>query len=229
MAQHPQLLGQFVLHAQLGGHAGHAERGLGQVGLPFDPGRDGVVGQLGLVAHAGTEDGRAGEDAVIAEGHLGDQGQPVFIEVQGGQVRAQALRQHVKDTGRCVHRRRVVPRMIINGGARLDECVHVCNGHHDTDGTLGQGLDDGQLVQVPRIIVVDGAPGQGRQVADVRAFLARRVPQARELPVNRFGELRLQSAAEHGHRCNRRQGGPLVGQGLHRGLLVGDRGGGPHR
>jgi hypothetical protein len=51
MAACAQLLGQGVLGAQLGLHAGHRGGGIGQVSLAVDPGTHRVVGQLGPVVH----------------------------------------------------------------------------------------------------------------------------------------------------------------------------------
>jgi hypothetical protein len=51
--------------------------------------------------------------------------------------------------------------------------VHVRDGHADPDGVSGEGVGDGQLIQIAGVIVVDGRPREVRQVANLRGVTAR--------------------------------------------------------
>jgi hypothetical protein len=48
--------------------------------------------------------------------------------------------------------------MIVKRRSLLDDSVNVGNGDQDLCGPVGHGFDNGKLVQIARIIVVDGAP-----------------------------------------------------------------------
>jgi hypothetical protein len=50
--------------------------------------------------------------------------------------------------------------MIVNCRSPLDDRVNVGNGDQDLGGPVGHGLGNGKLVQIARIIVVDGTPEQ---------------------------------------------------------------------
>jgi hypothetical protein len=73
--------------------------------------------------------------------------------------------------------------MIVKGGSLLDDSVNVGNGDQDLGGSVGQGFGNGQLVQITRIIVVDGAPEKVPEIP-------RRSPGLRRGPVDavEFGE-----------------------------------------
>jgi hypothetical protein len=57
----------------------------------------------------------------------------------------------------CVKRRAV-----FHGG------VHVGDGDQNLDGVSGEGLGDRELIQIARVIVVDGGPQQAGQIANRR-------------------------------------------------------------
>ena len=76
-----------VLYAKLLVHPGHAGDGVGRLLFPVEPGRDGVIGELGAVVNRGGIDVRASDRAVFADRDLDDDGQPVLSLVQRSQVR----------------------------------------------------------------------------------------------------------------------------------------------
>ena len=188
-AQHAQLLGQLVLQAQLGAHALDKASGLGQFAFPFDPGRYRVIGQFGFVAHPGPVDGGGDQDAVFAEHHVVDQRHAVLVRVERSQVGAQAFGQHGKHHRRGVDRGGVGAGMLVDGRAFFDQGVDIGNGHHHPHLALVQGLDASELIQVARVVVVDGAPQQVGELADVVARLEHRPLERMHLPFHGWREL----------------------------------------
>ena len=210
--QHAQLLSQLVLHAQLGGHPLDLPGWLWQVRLPLDPGGHGVVGQLGLVSDGGAVDGRLHQNTIVAEHHLDDDRQPVLIGVERGQIGAQALRKHREDPCRGVDRCGVVSRVVIDGRGLRNQSIHVRHRHTNANLLPIDHLNHRELIQVLRVIVVDGAPGHPPQILHRLPDIHRRPHQACDLSVHRLRKLWLQTSAEHGPGCDRRQTGTMVGQ-----------------
>ena len=62
--------------------------------------------------------------------------------------------------------------MIVKGRSLFDDRVNVGNGDQDLGGPFGHGFGNGKLVQITRIIVVDGAPEKVPEIA--RRFLSSR-------------------------------------------------------
>ena len=94
-----------------------------------------------------------------------------------------------------------------------DDRIHVGDGHEHFDLVAGQGLGDRQLIEVPRVIVIDRGPEQVPQVADVAVLARGRGFEPGDFGQGIGGEVREQSSFAHG----------LVGEFLQNGagLLVG--------
>ena len=161
-----QALRDPVLHAQILRQSGDGRDRLGHGAVPFQPGGHAVIGELRMIADARPVDIRALHGAVRADHHFDDNGQALLIEIQGGEVGGKLLGQHREDLGRRIHRGRVVAGVLVDGRPVLDERVHVGHGHTDLDGVSGQGLGDGELIQVAGVVVVDGSPQKVRQIAN---------------------------------------------------------------
>ncbi len=58
-----------------------------------------------------------------------------------------------------------MPRVVVDGGTLADDRIHVGDRDQDLDGAAGQALGDGELIEVPRVVVVDRAPEKIAQVA----------------------------------------------------------------
>ena len=54
--------------------------------------------------------------------------------------------------------------MFVDGRAVLNQRVHIGDSHANFDISPKQGLGDGELIEVPRVIVVNGSPKEVRQV-----------------------------------------------------------------
>ena len=80
------------------------------------------------------------------------------------EIGRQALRQHGEDLGGRVDRRRVDGSVLIDGRVTVDQRVDVGDGHEDTDAVLAR-FGDRELIEVARVLVVDGAPETIAQVA----------------------------------------------------------------
>jgi len=193
-----QALRHLVLLAQLLVHAGHRTGRLWQRGAAVDPGRDGVVGELGLVAHQGPIDGGLHDRRVACDHHLADQRQPVLVGIERCEVGAQPLGQHRKHLGRGVDRRGVDPGMLVDRRALLHHRVHVGPGHAQPDLTVGKCFAGRQLVEVERIVVVERTPGQRGQIADVRIGVPARAGDRRQLLQQGRRKSRFQAAFAHG-------------------------------
>ena len=93
--------------------------------------------------------------------HLDDDGEPILVVVERGQVGRQPLRQHREDLGRRgVDRRRVGPGVRVDRRALLDQRVDVGDRDQDLDAAACERLARRELVEVERIVVVDRAPEQ---------------------------------------------------------------------
>ena len=206
-----QLLGHAVLGAQLGIQARHLGRRCGQRARTFKPGGQRVIGQLGLVAHPCPVNGRSGQAGIGVEHHFGHHRQPVLVCVERSQVGRQALWQHGENTRTGVDRRSVVARMGVDGAALLDQQVHVGNGHQNLHRAARQHFAHAKLVQVARIVVVDGTPQQCRQVADAGAILQTSTRDAIQLAQRIGWKLGVQAARKHGFGGDGSQIGARVG------------------
>ncbi len=216
MSARTQLLGQRVLAAQLRLHAGHAGRRGRQRALAFDPGAHRVIGELGFVAHAGPVHRGVGQRRVGVENHLGYQRQPLLAQVERAQIGGQTLGQHREDARGGVDRGRVGQGVLVNGRAFFDQCVHVGDGHQHFDAAFAQQLADGELVQIERVIVVDGTPKQTREIANGRIGVAAGAGDRGQLLRDSGRELGLQAALGHDADSNANEvGAEMVVVGVH--------------
>ena len=108
--------------------------------------------------------------SICADHHVHHDGEALLTGVQRGEVGRELFGQHREDFGRRVHRSGVVTRVRVDGGAGLHQCVHVRDGHADSDRVSGKGIRDRQLIQIAGVIVVDGRPHNIRQVANPRGI-----------------------------------------------------------
>jgi hypothetical protein len=101
-------------------------------------------------------------------------------------------------------------------------------GHPQPDRALGQHLADRQLVQVQRVVVVDGAPQQVGQVVDVGPVVAAGPGEAGQLLLDPAGELGLQTALGHDMSGDADEIGTLVlALGMHASTIAVRNGPGP--
>ncbi len=90
-----------------------------------------------------------------------------------------------------------MPRMVVDGGTLVDDRIHVGDRDQDLDGAAGQALGDGELIEVPRVVVVDRAPEKIAQVAPPLRARARRPRDPVELLLDTRRELRLEPPLHH--------------------------------
>ena len=87
-----------------------------------------------------------------------------------------------------------MPGVHVDRRQSVDDRIHVGDGHEHFDLVAGQGLGDRQLIEVPRVIVIDRGPEQVSQVAD--AVLARgRGFDSSDFGQGIGGEVRQQSSS----------------------------------
>jgi hypothetical protein len=103
-----------------------------------------------------------------ADDHVHHDGQAILTGVQRGEVGRELLGQHREDFGRRIDRGGVLTRVRVDGGAGCHQCVHVRDGHADSDRVAGEGVGDRQLIQITGVVVVEGRPRQVPQVAYFR-------------------------------------------------------------
>ena len=91
-----------------------------------------------------------------------------------------------------------MPSMIVKCRLLLDDSVNVGNGNKDLCGPVGHGFGNRKLVQITRIIVVDGAPEKAPKITS-RFFRSRRRPvDSVELGERLARKIRSQSSFNHG-------------------------------
>ncbi len=190
-----QLLRGGVLPAQILCESGdRRERGRRRR-LALQPGGDTVVSELGVIAHCGAVDLRPVESSIRADFELDDHRQPILVLHQRGELRRQALRKHRIDPGRGVDRRRVDAGVAVDGRASGHQRVDVGDRDPQTKGAVGPALADRQLVEVPRIVVVDRAPRELPQVLHGRR--ARGARDGAELVLHGGRELGFEPLLPH--------------------------------
>ena len=85
----------------------------------------------------------------------------------------------------------------VNGTPLLHQRIDIGNGHPQPDGSLRQHLANGELIQIERIVVVDGAPEQGGEIVNLRAGLTGGAGDASQLLLDTGRKLGLQPALRH--------------------------------
>ena len=132
--------------------------------------------------------------SVGADEQLDDDRQPLLSFDERGQVVREALGQHREDLRGRVDRRGVRPRVVVDGRALPHHGVDVGDG--DTQrGDAVRSRADRELVEVSRVVVVDGHPRQCAQVFQGR--VARSVGYAFELGEHCGRERRQQPTPGH--------------------------------
>jgi hypothetical protein len=196
MALSAQALGRAVLEAEVLLEPGDGGEGLGGLGLALEPGGDGIVGELGAVVDGGAVDVGAGDLAVGLDDHLDDHGEAVFACHQGGQVPGEALREHGVDLGGGVDGGRVLARVGVDCGALGNQGVDVGDGDEETGPAALEGFGDGDLVEISRVVVVDRAPEEVREVSG--GVVVGGGVEGFDLPADGRGVVGQEAAIAHG-------------------------------
>ena len=87
--------------------------------------------------------------------------------------------------------------MLINCGVPPDQCIDVSDSYKDPNPTVFKQLGDSDLVQIERIIVVDGCPGAVPQVRQIDGRNCQ-FPHPQQLLQGFWGEIGLKSTFDHG-------------------------------
>ena len=139
-----------------------------------EPCADRVVCQLRAILHHGTIEVRRAHGSVGVHRHLHHQRHPVLAFAEGREVRRQPFGQHGEHRGGRVHRGGVVLRVPVRRRALRDRCVHVGDRHQNPYHPTAHRFCHGELIEIPRIIVVDRAPEESPQIPRPRGFLGGR-------------------------------------------------------
>ena len=154
----------FVLPPQVVGETSNGLQLLWRWPLTFQPRADGWIGQLRVIPNRRQIDVRCPDRSIRGDRHLDDHRGAIGVFVERRQIRGQPLRQHRKDLGRGVDGRGVDAGMPIDRRITRDQRIDIGNG--DEDRRLGTAdLGDRELIQIARVVVVDGAPQKMAQVA----------------------------------------------------------------
>jgi hypothetical protein len=94
-------------------------------------------------------------------------GDAILILVQGCQVGGQLFRQHGENCGGRVNGSRVARRVGVKRRAFAHQSVHIRDGHQDSNLPTRKRFGNGELVEVARVVVVNGSPKQVAQIADI--------------------------------------------------------------
>ena len=108
--------------------------------------------------------------------------------------------------------------MIVQRRLSCDQRVHVGDGNQDFHGPARQALCDGELIEVPGLIVIDGTPEKLREVASRGV---RRGPvDAAQLRERLGGEIRDETLFHHYAARDFSEEGPVLAWIGHRICLV---------
>ena len=166
MAQRLHRLRDPILKPELRVEAGDRGDARRRRRRAVEPRGDGVVGELGVVDDARAIDVAARRCAVRPDRHIDDHREPLPALAEGGEVGRQLLGEHRKDFGRRVHRGRVRLRVAVDRGALPHDRVHVGDRDQDRHRVAARRLGDRELVEIPRVVVVDGGPEETAKVPD---------------------------------------------------------------
>ena len=147
-----------VLQAQVLGQSIHGGDRLGLGPLPLQPGGDAVIGELRVTADTRPIDVGGLDRAIAGQYHLDDDGEALLVCIERREVGGKLLGEHGEDLGGRVDRGRVVAGVVVDGRPFFDQRFHVGHGNQDLHLVIGQRLGNGELIQVKRVIVVDGSP-----------------------------------------------------------------------
>ena len=109
----------------------------------------------------------------------------------------------------------------VNRRAALDDRIDVGHGNQDLDFVSGHRLGDGKLVQVARVVVVDGSPEQVSEVANLFPVDACRVLNQAEFAQCFGGKVGEQSPFGHRPAGDSLQNGTVLFAGRIHGFSCG--------
>ena len=175
----------------------------------FQPVRNAVVGKLCAVADRCTVEIRAAKGPILAEDHFDDNGRAIFPVAKRREIGRQLLGEHGEDLGGGIDRGGVVPGVVVDRRALLDDGVHIRDRDKDLYRTLRHRLGDGELVQITGVVIVDRRPGEVTQVARSPGTAGRSRPDIVELGERRAGEVGQQSPFDHRPMSDPPQSGAL--------------------
>ena len=135
--------------------------GIGVAGERF---RHAVVGEPRVAPHHCLVEVGVEGLALLVEGQVADHAQAVHVGVQRADPVREALREHGQDGAGKIHAGGAPQRLAVQGPPWADVMGHVRDGDHQTVAAGRAGDVDG-VVEVPRVLAVDGHQGQVSEIA----------------------------------------------------------------
>ncbi len=123
----------MVLEEDVVGQAVHFCKSRRSGALSLQPGCKAVVSQFCVVMHSRPVDFRGEKVATIIDYHIHNQGKPILVQIQGGEIGRELQGQHRKDPGWRVDGGRVLLGITIYCRALLDKRINICHGYKDPD------------------------------------------------------------------------------------------------
>ena len=198
MTQLVERLRRAVLNPELFLHFRHRRSRRRQRTLVREPGADALVGELRAVPHhRGVHVGRF-QIALLTDDVLDDDGEAVLLIGERREIGRQLLRQHGKDDGRRVHRRRVLRRVTIDCRSFVHRGIDVGDGDEDLHVAVRRRLGDRQLIEVARLVVVDRAPRASAKVARGAPGRLRRSAEGGHFGERARRKVGVETAGAHG-------------------------------
>ena len=162
-------------------------------------GRDLGIGQTGMRVHQTLEKPGFLQVAVTVDEHFADHAQPVRARVQRAQAVRQHLRQHRYDPVGKVHRGTALLGLRVQRRFRLHVGGHICYCHIEFP-TLGRGFAVDRVVEIARVLAVDGDQWQLADILAPRPSLIRDLlAPAGDLLLHGLGPLARQIVAVNGY------------------------------
>ena len=121
----------------------------------FEPRAYRLIIKLRLISNSGAIDLARAQAAVLSHFKLDDDGQPLRMAKQRGQISGELLRQHWKRLNACVNRSGVLRREMVNGRVLWRKRIDISNADQQTRAAVCERLDEFNLIEVARFDVVN--------------------------------------------------------------------------
>ena len=159
-----KVAGDRILPPELRVEPRHARERGGRGPGSLEPRGDRVVGQLRLVANQRAVDVRLHDRAGVVDRHVADHRFAILVLVERGAIGRELRRQHREDDRGRVNRGGVERSVLIERRVFRHQRVDVGDRDQHARRRARRFDDNLQLIQIPRVVVVDRRPGKCAEI-----------------------------------------------------------------